>query len=56
VSQELQLHVVLPYNIEVRKHPRVQSYLTQGYRIEEVQRISDREALVTLRCEPAPAS
>ena len=43
-----QLHVVMPYKLEARNHPRIRSYLDRGYRIIQLQRISDREAIVTL--------
>lgn len=45
---ELQLHLVLPYKFQAADHPRVRRYLEAGYRIRQLQRVSDREALVTL--------
>ena len=47
-KRRIQLHLVLPYKFEPRENGRVREYLAQGYRIEQLQRISDREALVTL--------
>jgi len=44
----IQLHLVLPYKFEPRDHQRVRRYLERGYRIAQFQRISDREAVVTL--------
>ncbi len=46
--KRVQLHLVLPYKLQPREHGRVREYLAHGYRIEQLQRISDREALVTL--------
>lgn len=48
-AEIVQLHLVLPYKQEVRTHPRVARLLERGYRIVQLQRVSDREALVTLR-------
>jgi predicted GNAT superfamily acetyltransferase len=36
-------------------HHEIKSYLDRGYRIEDLQRITDREAVVTLRLDPAPS-
>lgn len=44
----VQLHLVLPYKQEARTHPRVARLLEQGYRIVQLQRVTDREALLTL--------
>jgi len=44
----VQLHLVLPYKADPVEHDNVRSYLDRGYRIEQFQRITDREALVTL--------
>jgi hypothetical protein len=50
----LQLHLQLPYKIELRRDARVRRYLERGYRVEQLQRLSDREALVTLvRSDPS---
>jgi hypothetical protein len=49
----VQLLIVLPYKDEARGHRDVRRYLEQGYRIVDLQRVSDREALVTLA---APAA
>lgn len=48
----LQLHLPLPYKQEPADHPTVRGYLNRGYRIVSLDRVNDREALVTL--EPAP--
>jgi len=47
-DRRLQLHLVLPYKIEPREHREIKRYLDRGWRIEDLQRLSDREALVTL--------
>ena len=44
----IQLHLVLAYKHEVGEHPRVKSHLEAGYRIVQLQRVTDREVLVTL--------
>jgi hypothetical protein len=47
-EDRVQLHLVLPYKFEPRQDRRVRSYLDRGYRIRQLQRISDREVLITL--------
>lgn len=47
-ADRVQLHLVLPYKFEPRQDHRVRAYLERGYRIEQLQRISDQEAIVTL--------
>ncbi len=44
----VQLHLVLPYKFEAREDRRVREWLDRGYRIVHLQRITDREAMVTL--------
>jgi hypothetical protein len=39
---------VLPYKDEPATHPRIKAHLDDGYRIEQLQRVTDREVLVTL--------
>jgi hypothetical protein len=50
----LQLHLKLPYKIEARDHPVVKRYLEQGYRIAQLQRLTDRDAIIVFAL-PAPA-
>ena len=50
--QRLQLHLELPYKQQPRDHPRVRAYLDQDYRIVDLQRLTDREAIVTLARSP----
>jgi len=52
----VQLHLVLPYKANPVEHNHVRSYLDRGYRIEQFQRITDREALVTLSVPESSAS
>ena len=44
----IQLHLALAYKFDPIRHQHVRQLLAQGYRIEQFQRITDREALVTL--------
>lgn len=44
----IQLHLTLAYRFDPIKHERVRQLLARGYRIEQFQRITDREAVVTL--------
>jgi len=46
--ERIQLHLVLPYKHEARDHPQVKSYLDDGYRVVQLQRVTDREVLITL--------
>jgi hypothetical protein len=55
-TERIQLHLVLPYKHEVRDHPRIRSRLEDGYRIVQLQRVTDREVLVTLRRTAAEES
>jgi hypothetical protein len=55
-DHRLQLHLVLPYKSQPADDPRIRRYLDRGYRIEELQRLTDREAIVVLALRPDPAS
>jgi len=46
--RRLELHVILPYKAQPSEHPGIRRYLDQGYRIEVLQRLTDREAIVVL--------
>ncbi len=50
--EKLQLHLKLPYKFEPRQHHQVRGYLERGYRIVQLQRLTDREAVVTLEAVP----
>ena len=47
-AERVQFHLVLPYKLQPRDNPRVRGYLDRGYRIVQLQRVTDREVLVTL--------
>ena len=47
-ADRLQLHIPLPYKAEPKSHPRVSRLLLEGWRIAGLQRLTDRDALVTL--------
>jgi hypothetical protein len=52
--EKRQLHLVLSYKHEPARHPRVAALLSEGYRIEQFQRITDHEVFVTLARERSP--
>lgn len=55
--EKCQLHLVLSYKHDPSRHPRIAALLSEGYRIEQFQRITDHEVVVTLARErPAEAS
>ena len=52
----VQLHLVLPYKADPAQHNQIRAYLERGYLIEQLQRITDREAIVTLCVPESPSS
>ena len=46
-KQPMQLPFTLQYNIQPSDHRGIRKYLDQGWRIRDLQRLSDREALIT---------
>jgi hypothetical protein len=46
-SRRLQVQLPLPYGRESRDDERVRRQLDQGWRISQLQRLSDQEVLVT---------
>ena len=50
---QVQLHLVLPYKFQPTDEPRVKSLLDDGYRIVQLQRVTDREVIITLTNRPA---
>jgi hypothetical protein len=52
--QRLQLHLVLPYKHEARSHHKVREFLDRGYRIQDLQRVTDREVVVTFEKALSP--
>ena len=47
-TDRVQLHLVLAYRHEAREHPKIREHLGRGYRIVQLQRVTDQEVLVTL--------
>ena len=54
-EQRVQIQLGLPYKAQPGEDPRVRAYLDRGYRVVHVQRVNDREALVTLTPPPEPS-
>lgn len=52
-AARVQLQFVLPYKQQAMDHPDIQRQLNQGFRIAQIQRVSDREVLVTFEGKPA---
>ena len=52
--RRLQLHLQLPFKFDPRDDVRVKRLLDEGYRIEDLQRLTDREAIVILRRDETP--
>lgn len=46
--RRVQLHLALPYKLEPGSHPRIAKLLGDGYTIAQFQRLTDRDAIVTL--------
>jgi hypothetical protein len=46
-QDRFQLHLVLPSNQQAGEHPEIRRQLERGFLIAEIQRVSDREVLVT---------
>ena len=53
VADRVQLHLVLPYKFDPVDDGRIRAYLDRGYHIEQLQRLTDREALVTMARDEA---
>jgi hypothetical protein len=54
-TERVQLHLALSFKKEPRDHPRIAALLEEGYRIDQLQRVTDKEAVVTLVRRPSPA-
>ena len=52
-GSRLQLHIPLPYKQEPKADPKVSRLLSEGWRIARLQRLTDRDALVTLERAPS---
>ena len=48
MNRRIQLHLTQQYNIEIRKNRQVSRLLADGFRIIDLQRVTDREVVVTL--------
>jgi len=44
----IQLHVQLAYKFDPNRDPRVRDLLSRGYKVAQFQRVTDRDAIVTL--------
>ncbi len=53
--RRVQLYLDLPYKKEPREDLRVRAWLDRGYRIAHLQRLTDRDAVVTLE-RPLPSA
>ena len=51
-SRRVQLQLRIPYNFQPTRHRAIRERLDAGWRIEDYQRISDAEVLVTLVVDP----
>jgi len=56
VASPVQLHLKLPFKKQPGEHPRVRDLLQKGYRIVQLQRITDQEVVITLTLGPASPS
>ena len=52
----VQLQVRLAYKFQPTEDRRVRDHLALGYRIEDLQRITDQEAIVTLVRDAVPVA
>lgn len=46
-DRRIQVQFALPYTREAADDERVRAYLEQGWRIAQLQRLSDQEAMIT---------
>ena len=46
-SRRVQIQVPLPYGREPRQDERIKRHLDEGWRISQLQRLTDQEVLVT---------
>jgi hypothetical protein len=53
--QRIQVQFQLPYNRQAQDDERVRSYLDRGWRIAQLQRLSDQETLITFESGAATA-
>ena len=55
-GRRIQVQFHLPYTREAGNDERVQGYLNQGWRIAQLQRLSDQEAVITFESDGASPS
>jgi hypothetical protein len=55
-TRRIQVQFPLPYSREARDDERVRRYLDQGWRIAQLQRLSDQETVITFETDAAPPS
>jgi len=51
--RRIQVQFQLPYSRQAQDDERVRSYLDRGWRIAQLQRLSDQEALITFETDDA---
>lgn len=52
---KVQVQFALPYSREAKDDERVRDYLRSGWRITQLQRLSDQEVLITFQRDGVPA-
>lgn len=51
VARRLQIQIDLPYHREPKDDERVRRYLDAGWRIGQLQRLTDREVVITFEAD-----
>jgi hypothetical protein len=54
--RRIQVQFPIPYSREAKDDERVRSYLDRGWRIAQMQRLSDQEALITFETDEAASA
>jgi hypothetical protein len=52
-TRKIQLQLPLPYGREAREDERVKQHLALGWRIAQLQRLTDKEVLITFEAAGA---
>jgi hypothetical protein len=47
-SERVQMHLTLSFKKEPHEHPQIGALLEQGFRVDQFQRVTDKEVVVTL--------
>jgi hypothetical protein len=47
-AERIQLHLELQYRMQPRDHPKIGALLDRGFRIADLQRVTDKEVVITL--------